>query len=345
LGAELRFFQNRIGIDFTWYNRSTTDQIAPLSLPSSTGSRTYYTNFGELNNKGVEIGVNFVPVNLRNSFKWDITGTFTKNISKVISLVDGVEQITLSTGSTSEPQPTLKPGLPYGFLRGTVIARDDEGNMLVNPNSGAYIAETELGDLGDPYPDFRLSVNNTFSYKRFSLGVVFDARVGGVLSSGPASDLLGRGLTKDTEDRLGTRILPGVLGDPNTREPLLDADGNKIPNTIQLSENDLWFSPSEGNTFSINSVHEFNTFDATVFRLSEVSFGYDLPEKWLRNTFLGSVNLSVVGRNLWYFAPGFPKYTNYDPGSNAFGSGNVQGIDRESAPSTRRIAFNARLTF
>ena len=83
LGAELRFFQNRIGIDFTWYNRSTTDQIAPLSLPSSTGSRTYYTNFGELNNKGVEIGVNFVPVNLRNSFKWDITGTFTKNISKV----------------------------------------------------------------------------------------------------------------------------------------------------------------------------------------------------------------------------------------------------------------------
>jgi TonB-linked SusC/RagA family outer membrane protein len=345
LGAELRFFQNRIGIDFTWYNRSTTDQIAPLSLPSSTGSRTYYTNFGELNNKGVEIGVNFVPVNLRNSFKWDITGTFTKNISKVISLVDGVEQITLSTGSTSEPQPTLKPGLPYGFLRGTVIARDDEGNMLVNPNSGAYIAETELGDLGDPYPDFRLSVNNTFSYKRFSLGVIFDARVGGVLSSGPASDLLGRGLTKDTEDRLGTRILPGVLGDPNTREPLKDANGNKIPNTIQLSENDLWFSPSEGNTFSINSVHEFNTFDATVFRLSEVSFGYDLPEKWLRNTFLGSVNLSVVGRNLWYFAPGFPKYTNYDPGSNAFGSGNVQGIDRESAPSTRRIAFNARLTF
>ncbi len=349
VGTELQFFQGRVGIDLTWYNRSTTNQIAPLSLPSSTGSRTYYTNFGEMNNKGVELGVNLVPLNLSNSLKWDITATYTKNISKVISLIEGsdqIDQITLSTGSSSEPQPTLKPGYSYGFLRGTVIARDDEGNKLVHPSSGAYLEATELGDLGDPYPDYRASISNTFSYKGFSLGVVFDARVGGILISGPASDLLGRGLTKDTEDRLGTRILPGILADPNTLEPLLDDNGNKIPNTIQMQENDLWFSPSGGgNTFSINSVDEVQAFDATVYRLSEVSLGYDLPAKWLRNTFLGSVNLSVVGRNLWYFAPGFPKYTNYDPGSNAFGSGNVQGIDRESAPSTRRIGFNARLTF
>ena len=345
VGTELQFFQNRIGIDLTYYNRSTTNQIAPLSLPSSTGSRTYYTNFGELNNKGVELGVTLVPVQLANSFKWDIFTTYTKNISEVISLVEGIEQITLSTGSTSEPQPTLKPGLPYGFLRGTVIARDDEGNRLINPNSGAYIEASELGDLGDPYPDFKMGISNTFSYKGISLSAMFDARVGGILISGPASDMLGRGVTKDTEDRLGTRILPGVLGNPNTLEPLLDGNGKKIQNTIQLTENDLWFSPSEGNTFAINSVDEFQAFDATVFRLSEISLGYDLPKKWLQNTFIGSANISIIARNLWYNAPGFPKYTNYDPGSNAFGSGNVQGIDRESAPSTRRIGINAKLTF
>lgn len=344
VGTELQFFENRLGIDFTWYNRSTTNQIAPLSLPASTGSRTYYTNFGEMNNKGVELGVNLVPIRTRD-FKWDIFATYTKNISKVVSLIDGIEQITLSTGSTSEPQPTLKPGLPYGFLRGSVIARDDEGNMLVNPNSGAYIEAAELGDLGDPYPDYKAALTNTFSYKGITLSAMFDARVGGILISGPASDLLGRGVTKDTEDRLGTRILPGVLGNPDTREPLLDGNGNKIQNTIQLSENDLWFSPSEGNTFSINSVAEFQAFDATVFRLSELSLGYDLPAKWLQNTFIGSANISLIARNLWYFAPGFPKYTNYDPGSNAFGSGNVQGIDRESAPSTRRIGINAKITF
>ncbi|MCE5204918.1 MAG: SusC/RagA family TonB-linked outer membrane protein [Porphyromonadaceae bacterium] len=345
-GTELQFFNGRTGIDFTWYNRSTTNQIAPLSLPASTGSRTYYTNFGELNNKGVEIGLTLVPVDLRNSLKWHIYGTFTKNISKVVSLIEGIDQITLSTGSTSEPQPTLKPGLPYGFLRGSVIARDADGTPLINPNTGTFMEAPELGDLGDPYPDFKTAITNTFSYNGLSLSMMFDARVGGILISGPASDMMGRGVTKDTEDRLGTRILYGILADPNTHEPILDKSGKRIYNNIQLGENDLWFSSaSTSPTFAMNSVAEFQAFDATVFRLSEISLGYDLPKTLLRNTFIGSVNLSVIARNLWYFAPGFPKYTNYDPGSNAFGSGNVQGIDRESAPTTRRIGFNVRLTF
>jgi len=346
LGTELQFFNSRVGIDFTWYDRRTTDQIAPLSLPASTGSRTYYTNFGELKNQGVELGVNLVPVKLKNSFRWDIYATYTKNVSEVISLIEGIEQITLSTGSTSEPQPTLKPGYSYGFLRGTVIARDEDGTPLVNPSTGAYMEGKELGDLGDPYPDYIASLNNTFSYKGVSLGMKLDARVGGVLVSGPASDMLGRGVTKDTEDRLGTRILPGILADADTHVPLTDASGNKIPNIIQLQENTLWFaSASTAPTFAMNSVDEFATFDATVFRLSEVSLGYDVPKSWLNETFIGSLNLSVIARNLWHYAPGFPEHTNYDPGSNAFGSGNVQGIDRESAPSTRRIGFNIKLTF
>jgi TonB-linked SusC/RagA family outer membrane protein len=348
MGTELMFFRNRIGIDFTWYNRSTTNQIAALSLPSSTGARTYYTNFGELNNNGVELGLTLVPVDLKNSFRWHIYATYSKNTSKVVSLIKSMEdfQITMSTGSTSEPQPTLKEGYPYGYLRGSVIARDKDGTPLVNPSSGAYMEATELGDLGNPYPDYRVGVTNTFSFKGVSVSALFDARVGGVLVSGPASDMLGRGVTKDTEDRLGTRILPGILADPNTHEPILDANGNKIPNTIQLSENDLWFaSASTAPTFAMNGVDEFATFDATVFRLSEISLGYDFPKEWLRRIFIGSVNLSIIARNLWYYAPGFPKYTNYDPGSNAFGAGNVQGIDRESAPSTRRIGFNIKLTF
>ncbi len=345
-GTELRFFNSRIGIDFTWYNRSTTNQIAPLSLPASTGARTYYTNFGELRNRGVELGLNLVPIKLKNSFRWDIFATYSKNVSEVISLVEGIEQITLSTGSTSEPQPTLKPGYAYGFLRGSVIARDADGTPLVNPGTGTYMEATELGDLGNPYPDFIASINNTFSYKGVSLDVKFDARVGGVLVSGPASDMMGRGVTKDTEDRLGTRILPGVYADPDTHELILDGSGNKIQNTIQLTENDLWFSSARTSpTFAMNSVDEFATFDATVFRLSEVILGYDLPKQWLQETFIGSLNVSVVARNLWHYAPGFPKYSNYDPGSNSFGSGNVQGIDRETAPSVRRIGFNVKLTF
>jgi TonB-linked SusC/RagA family outer membrane protein len=345
-GTELQFFNSRIGIDFTWYNRISSNQIAPVSLPASTGSSSYYTNFGELKNSGIELGLTLVPVSLKNSFKWSINAIYSKNVSEVLSLIDGVEKLVFSTGSTSEPQPTLKVGYPYGFLFGSGIARDTDGTPLVNPSTGAYLEATELIELGNPYPDFQTAITNTFSFKGVYLSVMFDAKIGGVLVSGPASDMMGRGVTKDTEDRLGTRILPGVYANPNTHEPLLDANGNRIPNTIQLSENDLWFaSASTAPTFAMNSVDEFATFDATVFRLSELTLGYDLPKQWLAKTFLGGVNLSVIARNLWHYAPGFPKYSNYDPGSNAFGSGNVQGIDRESAPSTRRIAFNVKVTF
>jgi TonB-linked SusC/RagA family outer membrane protein len=346
LGAELQLFQNRLGADVTLYDRRTTDQIAPVSLPSSTGLQSHYTNFGEMSNRGLEVGLTLVPVAMRNSLKWSVYTTFTKNVSRVISLVEGVERITLNTGTTSEVQPTLQPNYPYGFLRGSVIARDDEGNPLVNPQSGAYMEASELGDLGNPYPDFKAAITNTLSYKGVSLSCLFDFRVGGVLVAGTVADLLGRGVTKDTEDRLGTRILPGVFADPNTHEPLRDASGKKIPNTVQLPESNLWFaSSSTAPTFALNGVDEFQTFDATVFRLSEISLGWNLPESWLSQTFIGSASVSVIARNLWHYAPGFPKYMNYDPGSNSFGSGNVQGIDRESAPTIRRVGFNLKLTF
>ena len=345
-GTELQFFESRIGLDFTWYDRLSKDQIAPVSLPSSTGSSSYITNFGELRNRGLEIGLTLVPIRLKNSFKWNIDATYTKNVSKVLKLTNNVERLTISTGSSSEPQPTMKVGYPYGYLFGTGIARDKDGTPLVNPSTGAYMQATDLVALGNPYPDYQWSMTHTFSYKGISLSAMFDARIGGVLSSGPASDMLGRGVTKDTENRLGTRILPGVYGDPNTLTPILDANGNRIANTIQVSENTLWFASASNNpTFAMNSVEEFSTFDATVFRLSEVSIGYDLPKQLLAKTFLGGVNFSILARNLWYYAPGFPKYENYDPGSNLFGAGNVQGIDRESSPTTRKIAFNVKVTF
>jgi TonB-linked SusC/RagA family outer membrane protein len=346
VGLDLKFFKNRVGIDFAWYNRTITNQIASIQLPRSTGSSSYYTNFGEINNKGIEIGLSLTPVELKNSFRWNIFATYTQNKSEVVSLVDGIERITLSTGSTSEPQPTMQAGYPYGFLRGTKIARDDEGNPLVNPATGAYMVASELGDLGDPNPDFRSAITNTLSYKGIAFSFMFDMSVGGVIVSGPASDLLGRGVTKYNEDRLGARILPGVLANPNTQVPYLDENGHKIQNTTQLNENNLWFaSASTSPTFAMNGVQEFQTFDATVFHLSEISLAYDLPKIWMKKIGIGSATVSVIARNLWHYAPGFPKYLNYDPGSNSFGAGNTQGIDRETAPTTRRIGFNLKLTF
>ena len=342
-GLELKFFNSRIGLDATYYNRISDNQIGAKTLPASSGYSSYITNFGSIQNQGFEVGLDLVPVLTRN-FKWNMYATFTKNKSEVLSLADGVDKIYIG-GDFSTPRPVLMVGQPYGVLEGEMIARDENGTPLVDPATGMYINSTETGIIGDPNPDFKASLINTLSYKNWSLNFMFDFQKGGCVYSTYLTDLLGRGVTKDTEDRLGTRILPGVYGDANTGQALKDAEGNTIPNTTALGEADLWFSSGTYSTFAINSVDEVACYDATVLRLREVTLSYSFPKKWMSKMKLTAMDLSLVGRNLWFFAPNVPKHSGYDPTSNSYGETNVQGIDYTSAPATRRIAANIKITF
>jgi len=341
VGAELNFFQRRIGIDFTYYDRRTTDQIAAISLPTASGYFQQIDNFGEVKNAGYEVGLDLTPVKLDNSLTWNIYASFTKNENEVVELIEGVERIFIGTGLFTNMQPTLEAGRPYGYLRGTVNYRDDEGNLLIDPGNGQLIRSTESEMVGDPNPEFNLGLITSVTFKGFTLRAVLDYTHGGDVFSTSINSLLGRGVTKDTEDREHTRIIPGYLGDANTGEPLLDSDGNKIPNTIQIQTNTLYF----GETFAINSASEWNVFDATVWHLREISLGYELPKSLFTKLPIGGVSVGISARNLWFFAPNVPEYTNFDPEINTFGATNVQGIEYSSAPSVKRYGFNLRITF
>ncbi|MDY3979135.1 MAG: SusC/RagA family TonB-linked outer membrane protein, partial [Tidjanibacter sp.] len=343
IGVEQRLFGGRIGLDFAWYRRISDNQIGAVEQPASTGYSTFVTNFGSLQNQGIEVGLDIVPV-MVGDFKWNAYITFTRNRSKILELNDKVDML-FTGGDFSNPRPALIVGQPYGVLYGETIARTEDGTPLVDPGSGMYINNTEYGVIGDPNPDYKTSMINNLTYKGLTFSFMIDFQKGGCVYSSYLTDLLGRGVTKDTEDRLGTRILPGVYGDVNTQTALKDADGNYIHNTIALAEADLWFSAGSLSTFAINSADEVAVYDATTVRLREISLGYDLPKSWFKKIGIGSMNISVVGRNLWFYAPNVPKYSNYDPTSNTFGETNVQGIDYTSAPSTRRIGFNIRMTF
>lgn len=159
-GTLLEFFNGRISLDFTYYNRSSTDQIARVSLPDATGFSALVTNFGDMNNKGVEIGLGLTPIGSSSDFKWDIYSTFTKNKSEVVSLQDGVERINIEN-LFAEINPVIEVGQPYGILRGSRDIRDDEGNLLIDPATGVLIRDTEQGTIGDPNPDFLLGFTNT----------------------------------------------------------------------------------------------------------------------------------------------------------------------------------------
>jgi hypothetical protein len=232
-----------------------------------------------------------------------------------------------------------------GVIRGTVAARDSQGRLLIDQATGLTIPDTEQRIIADPYPRFNLGWTNTISYKGFTLSALIEWRNGGQMYSQTTAFLLGRGTTRDTENRDIPYVVPGVLGNPNTLQPITDANGNAIPNTIQVMANNLWFQAQGGGSFAINAPTEFSIFDATTYRLRELTLGYDLPKSLLKNTFLSGINISLSGRNLWYIAPYFPKYTNFDPEVSSLGASNAQGFDINAAPTTRRYGVNIRLTF
>jgi len=345
LGTQLSFAKRRVELDFTWYNRKSTNLIAIITTPPSSGYLAQVTNFGGIRNRGVEIDLLVRPVRGKN-FSWDVHGIFTHNENIVTELTSGVDRIQMA-GIIAGINPYLEPGKPFGYLRGTVSARDEEGNLLIDPVTGWMITADEEAMVGDPTPDFKLGLTNTLRYKGLSLNVLWDWTQGGDIYSVTVNQLLGRGVTKDTRDRETAWVIPGVYGDPNNPGQPLLVGGKKVVNHTVITTNDLYFSAGgPSGSFGINSATEWSVYDATVFHLREVTLGYDIPKTLLKKVpAIKGVTLSLSGRNLWHLAPNMPKYTNFDPEVNSFGSTAVQGIELSAAPTTRRIGFNINVTF
>lgn len=338
VGTELQFFNNRIGIDFTFYNKRSTSQIFEVTAAPSSGYTTQILNLGEATNKGIEIGFNASPIQQKNGFNWDINANFTRNRNMIKNL-GGYEKF--SYGGTNGTSSVHIVGSPYGLIQGTAYARDDEGNILIDPSTGKPLVSGSLKAIGNPNPDFIVGITNTFRFKNISLNVQFDWKQGGQMYSNTVGQMMSRGVTRDTEKREFQLVSPGVLGDANTLTPLLDESGNKIKNNVAMSYEDHFFNGGMGP----GGVMEGSIFDATVFRLREIGLAYELPKSFLGNTPFGSASISVTGRNLWYNAPNFPKYSNFDPEVSSLGVGNSQGYDNLSVPTTKRFGVNLRCSF
>ncbi len=339
LGTQLSFLKRRVELDFTWYRRISTSLIAAITTPASSGFQSFNTNFGEISNTGVEIDLTVVPLRLKD-FTWSVRGIFTKNKNIVEKLQEGVLRFPKFNVLTSL-SPYLEAGQPYGYLRGTRSLRDAQGNLLINQSTGQLIESPDQGFIGDPNPDFKMGITNTFTYKGVFLNFLFDMTKGGDIYSVTLSSLLGRGVTNDTKDRETGWIIPGVYGDVNTGLPILDANKNPVPNQTRITTNDLYF----GTTFAINSSTEWQVYDATVYHLRELNIGYEIPKSLYKKIPVNGVSLSLTGRNLWFLAPNVPRYTNFDPEVNSFGATGVQGIELSAAPTTKRYGINLSVTF
>lgn len=339
-GFESKLFNNLIDVDISVYKRIVEDQILSSSLPTSTGYSSTTINAGRIDTDGLEaaLTLNLIRPTTSDGLSWSMTTNFTAYETTVKELP--VDRIAFGDGVNHAIENE-----PYGVFRGTYAMKDDDGNLLIHPDTGKIIFSDDVGAedklIGDPNEDFYLANIHTISYKNLTFGLQWEYTHGGDIYSLSASNLLRRGVTRDTEDREGSYIIPGVIGDPNTGEVTLDANGDKIKNNIQIGANDLYF-------INLMDVDENIVFDSSVFRIRDISLSYKLPESLLENSPFGSVIFNAQANNFYFNAPNLPQYMNLDPevlGANPEGSTNTKGVDYQNDPSYKQFSVGVKLTF
>ena len=324
VGFESKFIDNRVSLDFTYFDRTTKDLIVREPLSPSTGFTFTQSNVGKIEGDGIEIdlGIDWFRSDSSSGFNWNSRANFTKN---KFTVTEQEQDIIIYAGSStlSVGGNAAIKGEQLGVIVGDAIARDADGDYVtteVDANGNVPI-------IGNPNPDFVMNVINSFSYKNWNLGFQISHIKGGDIVSNTIGTLLGRGLITETLDRENTYILPGVsqsTGEVN----------NKQINNSTYYFNNILFGPTE-----------LKVYDASVVRLQELSLGYTFPAKSLERTPFGSLTITAQGFNLWYDAYNTPKGANFDPNIQGAGVGNSQGFDFLNGPSSRRYGLSIKATF
>ncbi|WP_273566202.1 SusC/RagA family TonB-linked outer membrane protein [Maribacter halichondriae] len=325
LGIESRWWNGKITLDASVYERTTTDLIVTQPLDPSSGYFRTTTNVGEIKGQGLELDLGLRLVEHEgDGFNWNTNINFSMIETEVTDLGNDTDLIVYS-GFGNLGNAAIK-GQPLGVIYGSRILRDASGNLVTN-SAGDYVQDSQDGVIGDPNPDFVTNLNNSFSYKNFTLGFQFNWTQGGDIYSSTIATLLGRGLIVETLDRENTFVLNGVK----------QSDGT--PNDVQINNSDYFFNNI------LFGPSELQVYDATVIRLQELSLGYSLPKQFLDRTPFGSLSFTVSGFNLWYDAINTPDGANFDPNTSGTGVGNGFGFDFLNGPSSRRYGLSVKATF
>jgi TonB-linked SusC/RagA family outer membrane protein len=351
LGSDLRFWDSRISLDFTYYDKTTKDQIIRADVSPVSGYATQWINAGEMRNWGTEIVFTITPVKLKN-LTWTSTLNWAKNNSEVVSLANGMERFLLGTGTYI--QLYAEVGKPYGVFYGNDYRRDDEGHIIVDL-SGIPM-ESEDRYLGETQPDWLGGWRNTFRIFNIDINIMLDFQKGGQVWSNTAYQGGINGTTVQSlegryEDFFSEVILgetdeerKGIMNPGNTNRPGADNYANSvlytdtrqkgvyIPNAVYDPSIEYWGGqpsiawcpPTNYWTHSKQSSAARYIYDASYIKLREVSVGYNLPNRWLAKTPFTDVKFSLVGRNIAIIYQNTPK--GVDPQATRT-TGNAQGFE------------------
>ncbi len=329
-GTDLRFFKDRLNIDFTYYNATTKDQIISLPIPISSGYNQQVVNGGEINTKGVEIILGGTPIKTSN-FKWNTTFNFATNKSVITNLPQDDGRLTLAYSRIYDSANQtvwfqVEEGGQIGDLYGTGYQKNENGEFLLD-DDGRFIADNDLVKIGNYNPDFTLGWNNSFKYKDWNASFLFDWRQGGeIVSRTRALGNVGGQLAETANRPTEGIIAQGVNVNTGQR------------NTVAVSAESYY------RQFYDRNHEENNVYDASYLKLRQFSIGYTLN---LNEGFLGlkntsTMNFSFIGNNLFVIT----ENPHFDPEQLAVqGNGFVSGVEDLSYASSRSLGFKVGFDF
>ena len=336
-GVDLRFFNNRLGVDFTYYDQTTTDDILNASIAESSGFSGTTINIGEITNTGVELLLTGRPVQT-SKFSWDVGLNFAFNDSEVVQLAEGLNQIRVD-GGLGEPRTRWAfiehvVGRPFGTITGFVQERDANGTPVFNAANGQPVRTSSTEILGNGVARYTGGLTNDFQIGPVHLDLLVDFKAGGQIYSGSNVRFVGGGWHQNTVSEWTDE---GIVA--NGRESVVvtgvDQEGNPYTHSLD-PETEI-----PGFYGAYSQLSDRFIRNGSFAKLRQISAGYSLPQSIIGSTPLQSVRLSIVARNLLVL---YDKIENVDAEST-YNNSNAQGLDYYGLPTTRTFGFNLKASF
>ena len=336
-GAETRFFNNRLGLDFTWYKSNATNQLIAIPMDPLSGYSSRMVNAGNIQNKGIELMADVRILPNSNSLTWSLVANYSKNENKIIDIASdlGVDEYPL--GAFDDLFIRATSGSLYGDIYGTRLLRvKDEaspyfGQLLLN-SSGLPQRDAEIVKLGNQQAKGMLGITNNLTYKNFGLSFLFDARFGGEIFSASNVGLQVAGTAAVTAPN-GER--PDFVVDGVT----LTTGGGHEKNTKTVTQQQYWNTLATLNNLGVGEAY---LYDATNIRLRNVQLSYNLPKNFLSRTPIQRANVSLSCNNVWMIES---HLNGIDPES-VFATGtNAVGFENGAFPTMRSFLFSLSLSF
>ena len=336
IGLEANFLDNRIHFDGAYYQKTTTDQIMQANLSTATGYNAMYINAGKISNKGVEIQLSADIFRNPKGFSWTTTFNWSKDKSRIDELysdpVTGQKLDAYEIGSSWSCKNYAMVGKSWGTLVGTGYVYNEDGSILVENGMPKYETGKEIGNVT---PDWLAGWSNEFTYKDWSFGFLLDFRKGGDVYS--ISQAFGSQTGIYDYTAAGDIRENGVIAGKNvlTDKVFKTADG-KI-NDVAVNAEDFF-----ANFYTIC---QMSVFDGSYLKLREAHLSYTFPKSLLKNSFIKSAKISLVGTNLALLWVHSSNLTHLDPESTT-GSGNGDvGFESNAYPPSRSFGLKVGLTF